>query len=752
MSDEITATAYDDLAREITTNKNLLQALYSAVPPRRLEDLASCLVRISLAIGTTSTMFDALLRKEFEVAQQGLRTILRANSLTTKVMDSFVKTVGQDYLKNLLNSPISRVLNSNTEFELNPDKLSIEDGIQKQLIVSENTLQIKDYAQEFVDSITSKRARETMPSELRLIAGSIGELAHLFEWDIAPLIGSFVMLRLFNPVIVFPDMWHISQNVTKAQRRNLILISKILQNLSNGLQFGKKEEYMRSMNFFIERNQDTMNQFLLSLLPGSDIISDAISQEEEASHEAVKTAIVSRSLQSEITQIHRILDETKGRVIDALRVDFPDSNDDEKYSTLLDSLPSLPEEIDSNKSEGEEGSEAIKIKDPANHEKYQALLRKAKYENLSDIEERNIINIIGQDKQGRKVCLFVESRLPPKQDLNRVLLYIVRKMDQLVDNPYVVVYCVNNNSNVQRPQFSWLRDVYRRLTRKYKKNMKDLFVLHPTFWMKLMFRFFRPFLSTKFYRKLHYLDRVSQLYSFVDKSELSLPPDVLEHDIMNSSSSSKSESSDLPHAIFGVPLSQVMNRKEETGSIPRVLANVFSYLEERAPHTEGIFRIPGNMSEIQKLKIFFDNGDNVDLSSFKNPHIVSGVLKLYLRELPSPILPFNVYDSVMDVCKSRGVGPQFRDSDMVPVAQSFKNIISTIPQANRAFLRRFLGLLYRISQSSESRMTAKNLGIVFGMALLKPPVETSDILMQDSPYVNVAIEVMIAMFPRIFTD
>ena len=39
-----------------------------------------------------------------------------------------------------------------------------------------------------------------------------------------------------------------------AFRRSLVLISKILQNLSNGLQFGKKESYMLPFNEFIISN------------------------------------------------------------------------------------------------------------------------------------------------------------------------------------------------------------------------------------------------------------------------------------------------------------------------------------------------------------------------------------------------------------------------------------------------------------------------------------------------------------------
>ena len=44
----------------------------------------------------------------------------------------------------------------------------------------------------------------------------------------------------------------------------------------------------------------------------------------------------------------------------------------------------------------------------------------------------------------------------------------------------------------------------------------------------------------------------------------------------------------------------------------------------------------------------FDKGDDVDFSGCKDPHVVSNVLKLYLRELPNPLLTAESYQKFID--------------------------------------------------------------------------------------------------------
>jgi len=50
-----------------------------------------------------------------------------------------------------------------------------------------------------------------------------------------------------------------------AAKRQLVLITKVLQNLAAGVEFGKKESFMIKLNDFIRANSGQMGNFLTDL-------------------------------------------------------------------------------------------------------------------------------------------------------------------------------------------------------------------------------------------------------------------------------------------------------------------------------------------------------------------------------------------------------------------------------------------------------------------------------------------------------
>jgi hypothetical protein len=82
----------------------------------------------------------------------------------------------------------------------------------------------------------------------------------------AKAIGSHLLLRLINPAILLPESYGISPVPPSPEaRRQLLLVTKVLQNLANDVRFGNKEQHMSPMNTFLDNNQDSFNQFLLDL-------------------------------------------------------------------------------------------------------------------------------------------------------------------------------------------------------------------------------------------------------------------------------------------------------------------------------------------------------------------------------------------------------------------------------------------------------------------------------------------------------
>lgn len=61
---------------------------------------------------------------------------------------------------------------------------------------------------------------------------------------------------------------------------------------------------------------------------------------------------------------------------------------------------------------------------------------------------------------------------------------ILRKLDEFVENDYTCVMFVGGS--IHRPSWNWLLRAYRQLGRKYKKNLKNLYVVHPSMWVRLL--------------------------------------------------------------------------------------------------------------------------------------------------------------------------------------------------------------------------------------------------------------------------
>lgn len=61
----------------------------------------------------------------------------------------------------------------------------------------------------------------------------------------------------------------------------------------------------------------------------------------------------------------------------------------------------------------------------------------------------------------------------------------------------------------------------------YKKNLKGLYLLHPSFWQKTMFRLARLFISSKFYAKVHYVENIRKLYEHLGAANIPLPLEVI---------------------------------------------------------------------------------------------------------------------------------------------------------------------------------------------------------------------------------
>lgn len=92
------------------------------------------------------------------------------------------------------------------------------------------------------------------------------------DYAICSLIGGFFFLRFVNPAIVTPHAYMLCDALPQSAthpKRTLTLLAKMLQNLANKPSYAK-EQYMASLNPFVESNKQRINAFLNQLCEVGD--------------------------------------------------------------------------------------------------------------------------------------------------------------------------------------------------------------------------------------------------------------------------------------------------------------------------------------------------------------------------------------------------------------------------------------------------------------------------------------------------
>eukprot|EP01090_Pellita_catalonica_P022341 TRINITY_DN8648_c0_g1_i1.p1 TRINITY_DN8648_c0_g1~~TRINITY_DN8648_c0_g1_i1.p1 ORF type:complete len:472 (-),score=87.53 TRINITY_DN8648_c0_g1_i1:91-1506(-) len=169
---------------------------------------------------------------------------------------------------------------------------------------------------------------------------------------------------------------------------------------------------------------------------------------------------------------------------------------------------------------------------------------------------------------------------------------------------------------------------------------------------------------------------------------------------------------------FGVELRDLKSRNNTIRKIPFVLNIAINYFisNEGWLDVEGIFRVPADLQELIKLRKNIEHG-LVSLESVKNPHLVASIIKDFLRQLPSPVIPFDKFDewiAILDLKEKK-------------IPRALKHAIVSLPRINGKtlwFLCTFLQLL--ILHSSKNKMSQHNLSVVFAPTLIRKKVEKLD--------------------------
>ncbi|CAG8545146.1 12996_t:CDS:2 [Funneliformis caledonium] len=333
-------------------------------------------------------------------------------------------------------------------------------------------------------------------------------------------------------------------------------------------------------------------------------------------------------------------------------------------------------------------------------------------EALADYVYSKVIYQAGVDFESKPMVILCACNLPDptEVDYDKILSRILLKLDLFVESDYTVVLFIGGAKH--NPGWSWMFKAYKSLSRKYKKNLKSLYIVQPTMWARISLDFMNAVISPKFAKKIKYIHTLSELANFIPLTQIDIPPAVYEYNskyevkITLPPSPNYDENKNL---MFGVPLEVLMGSEGENG-LPRVVRDCVSYLRAEGLTVVGVFRRSPGSILLRQAKEAYDRGNPINLADY-GVHIAAVLLKMFFNDLPISIFPVQTYDTLRQIRgKQHYLGRiEFIRSSVFPLLSPAAIIL----------LQYVCSLLHEISKHKDINfMNAHNLAVMFAPNLV----------------------------------
>lgn len=186
----------------------------------------------------------------------------------------------------------------------------------------------------------------------------------------------------------------------------------------------------------------------------------------------------------------------------------------------------------------------------------------------------------------------------------------------------------------------------------------------------------------------------------------------------------------------------------ENRLIPAIVGRCVEEVEKRGMDAEGVYRKSGGSGQVKAIQAGFEKDpSNYDISDPDlDIHAVTSALKQYFRKLPTPLITYDVYDSLLEAGALSNIGVSEDDDKdssktkaLIRAATdkqvlALRSAVSDLPEHHRNCLEYLVLHLRRVMKSKdENLMTSLNLAVVFAPTIMRPSSierEMSDMLAQ----------------------
>uniref|UniRef100_A0A8C5HLK9 Rho-GAP domain-containing protein n=1 Tax=Gouania willdenowi TaxID=441366 RepID=A0A8C5HLK9_GOUWI len=178
--------------------------------------------------------------------------------------------------------------------------------------------------------------------------------------------------------------------------------------------------------------------------------------------------------------------------------------------------------------------------------------------------------------------------------------------------------------------------------------------------------------------------------------------------------------------VFGVPLEEVTRMHTISGyEVPALVKHIVDYIEEHGHlDLEGLFLVNGNAERVDWLRQRYDSGEEVELEKEADLASAVSLLRLFLQELPEPIIPTAIQCHVLQL---------FQDhSSEEELSRNLKFLLQQLPQLNYGLLRFLCRFLASVASIQQESWNIGALAAVFGPDIFHLSTREEDLGDQES--------------------
>ncbi|KAI8930186.1 hypothetical protein BC831DRAFT_110753 [Entophlyctis helioformis] len=276
--------AYTDFLEFVTEPSFAVVKTVGKLVAQEREEFAKTFLNLLFGLKRDTEGICMLVRDEV-MATDDPNIIFRGNTLATKIVDQYMKSIGTEFLHATLSPLIRAVYENGDPCETDPSRIDPSQGASSPAVVDavrKNTKRLLQFVGFFWEMI--QRSIDTFPPRIMRVFAYIKEMVstkfagqqYRGEHVKYPAISGFIFLRFFCPAIISPHQFGLASEAPSGNvPRTLTLIAKILQNMANMTEI--KDVHLAEANVFLRSQKESVKALLdkVSTMPADDAM-DAV--------------------------------------------------------------------------------------------------------------------------------------------------------------------------------------------------------------------------------------------------------------------------------------------------------------------------------------------------------------------------------------------------------------------------------------------------------------------------------------------